>query len=783
MKVPAPAKPIAWFVLFALLFHRFWSQTIIFRDSFTLHAPLKYLVAKALSAGEVWAWNPWQYLGMPFVADALAGWFYPLNAIYLILPFERAHCLFILIHYPLAAIGMDMFLRGRGIGRAAALFGAMVFSLSGYMISQHSNVSFLIGPAWAPLALYLMDRAFSGGARWAAGAGAAVCMQVFGGDPQSAAITCGLIALMTIGRAASSPRKVSIVLSALLALAAALVLSAVQILPAWELMGESVRAGGVRLADAVYWSFNPARAVEFIWPAPFGAVWPEHNYWGQEFLGGRVDLPWSLTNYIGLPALALAVVGVALGKRRWRMWIGIGAVFFLLLSMGDFTPVYGIFHRLPIAGLFRFPAKYLAWFSLMVAMASALGMEEIGARLAREGNSLFKAALAYMAATIALGLVSIPVWRMVIEGADVFKVYAGLSEIAASHLWRGWAQVMIANLAAGAVLAAAAKRWMSVRMWAAVFIAVILADLYFANLRPMPSGAREMLDPAPSEVCRAIEADGGAGLGGYRFYRSGGVRFTGGDKSSGLTRLERRAMFYRDSIEPNLAAMCGLENLTGYNAAAPRLGYPLLEGRRDPKLWARFNVAYAIAPYGQAPRFESLGRVVHGDSANNLAVVRLEDPMPRAYWVPSAVAVPDERTAMAALDSVDHRSHAVITTDERIQTTPPGGRSMKPATIVSYEPDNVDLEIETDSAGWLVLLDRHYPGWTATVNHEQVKIYKANVMARALRLPPGKHSISFQYRPPLLRIGAAISAPAWIALIAWWTVIAVKKKKPRMNAD
>jgi hypothetical protein len=186
-------RPALIFLLFGLLFHRFFTHTLIARDSLVLYAPLKYLVAQALKQGELWAWDPTQFLGRPFLADPLAGWFYPLNLLYLLIPLDPAHRLFILLHYPLAGLGMDLFLRGQGLPRGPALCGALVFPLSGYMVCQHANAPFLLGPAWTPLALHFFGKALSGKRDRALAAGAILALQALGGDPQSALITAGLL--------------------------------------------------------------------------------------------------------------------------------------------------------------------------------------------------------------------------------------------------------------------------------------------------------------------------------------------------------------------------------------------------------------------------------------------------------------------------------------------------------------------------------------------------------------------------------------------------------------
>jgi len=354
-------RPLFFLVVFAFIFHNFWSHSLIFFDSFRLYAPLKYHVAQGWASFRVVGWNPYQLLGMPLVADILAGYFYPLNLIYVLLPFEPAHRLFILIHYPMAAIFMDLLSRELSISRRASLLAALAFPLSGYMISQHANLTFLIGPAWAPLALFCMIRALKGSIRWALGAGAVLAMQVLAGEPQSAALTAALVALFGLGAASRGERRGRALGAVAAAGLSSIALAAAQLLPTCEMMRLSVRSGGMALDKAAKLSFHPLRAIELIWPTPFGVQWPEQNFWGWfSFDTALLDHPWSLTNYLGLPVLALAVVGVFSSRRPWKKWAGLGMLFFFLLALGRHTPVYGLLHKwVPLFDLFRFPAKYM----------------------------------------------------------------------------------------------------------------------------------------------------------------------------------------------------------------------------------------------------------------------------------------------------------------------------------------------------------------------------------------------------------------------------------------
>jgi uncharacterized membrane protein YfhO len=81
----------------------------------------------------------------------------------------------------------------------------------------------------------------------------------------------------------------------------------------------------------------------------------------------------------------------------------------------------------------------------------------------------------------------------------------------------------------------------------------------------------------------------------------------------------------------------------------------------------------------------------------------------------------------------------------------------------------VEIEAETAGEVLLVLTDTYYPGWEARVDSVPVEIFRANGLHRAVRVPAGRHSVVFEYRPASLRWGLALSVGSGLVLglLAW----------------
>lgn len=783
-------RPLLLFVIFALAFFRFWNHSIIFRDSFQYFAPEKFLIAAALKSGTIWTWNPWQFCGMPLVADIQAGWFYPLNLIYLALPFEPAHRFFILLHYPLAGLFMCLFLRGRGLSGNAAFLGGLVFPFSGYLISQHSNLTFLIGPAWAPLGLYFLDRAFDRAGAWALACAAVLGLQIFGGEPQSAALTAGLVVGIAFGRGlaeARSGRAAGIVAVTGLA---ALALSAVQVLPTFEMIRLSIRQAGFSLAQTEGFSFHPARLIELIWPAPFGGVAPDFHYWGDFFLEpamrGIKQTPWSLTEYLGLPVLALAVISAAASRRRWKWWPAGGMVVFLLISLGRHTPVWGWLYQFGfVFRVFRYPEKYMAWFTLATAMAAALGFEQIEEWAREKPRVLLKLGLGYVALTLIGAALAAVDWPTVI------RMFSGLLEgspemaIARHNLFLGGVEWLALNLIVSVLLLIAGKNIFAPKKLAIVFFAALVLDFFFANVTTMPTGPTDIYT-FPQALTKALGQEGRPALGRFRIFRAP-IIFQDSDPALAghFGQFERQRIFERNTLIENLHAMAGFEHIFGYYYSDPAAGRELFKGELSPRQLLPYNVEYVIASFQPKPITETAAEVVFRDQANDVTVTRMPEAFPRAYWVGEARRAKDEQEAISLFSTTDLRRTVIITTDEAIESRLVENSALIPATVVRYEPDEVELKCRAPVAGWLVLSDRYYPGWTAAVDGRPATIYQANVFVRAVKVEPGEHAVRFVFRSRSLRLGAWISGPAWAILLIGGAAAFIRKffsKAPAIRA-
>jgi hypothetical protein len=167
--------------------------------------------------------------------------------------------------------------------------------------------------------------------------------------------------------------------------------------------------------------------------------------------------------------------------------------------------------------------------------------------------------------------------------------------------------------------------------------------------------------------------------------------------------------------------------------------------------------------------------------------------LPRAYLVPSAAI---ERPGYGVLQRMaygDFAPERFVLLEEpldlssyprpeqvvanRVTSTRPDGTEAVSdcgtVRVVRYEHDRVGLDVQAQRRCFLFVGDLYYPGWKALVDGRVQRIYRANYLFRAIELAPGRHTVTFVYRPASFQIGAGISLVAVLTAAILLAVMAI----------
>ncbi|MDY7039946.1 MAG: YfhO family protein [Chloroflexota bacterium] len=387
MKIRRAGDLVASLALVALTLVFFWKlafTNLILTgvDIFCYFYPYRAYAAQAINQGNLPLWNPYLFMGAPFLANSQAGVLYPLNLALSFLSPARLVSWSIILHVALAGVCAYLYARSSlRLSPWAALLAGMVFAGGGFLGAQVEHVNQLNASAWLPLLLLLYDRA-TGREQWKIEkpamllGGLVVGVQFLAGHTQSSYICLaglGVYALASLWTAARrTGRLAPAVLQHLGALAAMIALglglAAVQLVPTWELSRLSVRAGGLPYREAASFSLKP-RLLAYTLLPPFGVDLSQA--FGSEAFTEFVA-------YLGILPLLLAGVGVLRGQNRRRPALIILAGLGPFLALGGYNPVYYLLYRLvPGIAMFRAPARWMLLYAFGGAMLAGVGLDQI----------------------------------------------------------------------------------------------------------------------------------------------------------------------------------------------------------------------------------------------------------------------------------------------------------------------------------------------------------------------------------------------------------------------
>ena len=346
--------------------------------------------ARAFLSGQIPLWNPYIFMGSPFLANPQAGVLYPLN--WLLTPFSTTNAVKIAIitHLWIAAFGTyKLALHSLGISKSAAVVAALLFALGGHMTAKVEQVNQLQALAWLPWILLaahrMIDNIKTHNKLVQSGLILSILigLQLLSGHTQSSFISifsvivwCCTVASCTITHVSTRKTDVWLTLAKtnlyvlipiIVCLISAVLLASAQIVPALELSQLSLRSDGLSMREALSFSVHPKMLGYVLLPAFVRPVFTE------------------LIGYLGIPALMLAILGCYQISHKPNQRLILPALAIALigitLAMGSYNPIYWLLAKFaPGFNLFRVPARWLVLWALGAALLAGYGYESLKTR-------------------------------------------------------------------------------------------------------------------------------------------------------------------------------------------------------------------------------------------------------------------------------------------------------------------------------------------------------------------------------------------------------------------
>lgn len=157
--------------------------------------------------------------------------------------------------------------------------------------------------------------------------------------------------------------------------------------------------------------------------------------------------------------------------------------------------------------------------------------------------------------------------------------------------------------------------------------------------------------------------------------------------------------------------------------------------------------------------------LLYGTEANQ---VLLNNAANGNAWFPKEIQIVNSANEeLSKIAEIDTRNVALI--DQSKMKLVENKANTDSAAVIRFiekKPYWQKYESESASGGLGVFSEIYYPaGWTATIDGQNVPIYRADYTLRALEIPAGKHTIEFIFQPKPYVIGNKVTMAASVLLL------------------
>lgn len=708
--------------------------------------PWRMLVNDSLRAGTLPLWTDLLGMGAPLLANHQSAVFYPPNLLSLIIEPSIAISILAVLHLSFAGVGMVRLARRLGLGDFGAAVVGITFGLSQYLTARLWFISINNAIAWLPWIVLATDSLISNSKPPTSNLqpptsnlkllitnyhllilSALIALQLLAGHAQSSFYTW-LIAAAWLGWRSLKPKQdfyrnlddlnkaglsnlQSFFINLFkfsLAILFALCLTAIQLLPTYELLLETPRASSADYDFVMTYSLWGWRLLTAIAPDLFGHP-ADGNYWGYATY-------WEDAIYLGIMPLMFALYALITARRNKKIHLGDIVFLFALLitsvelALGNNTPIFPFFYRyIPGFNFFQAPARILIGYTFAVSLLAGIGADQW-----KESNRKrywSRLGIAGSFAVMILGII----------GAATLTDVRPLT-IATSLI--GVAAVSAVTFILTLNQPAAPKRWYTFTI---LFIAVDLG-ISAIRLNPTIDSSFYSLTPSENLSSRTYQYD-------QDEYR---VKFKEYVTFKDFYSLTPQQI--RDTFLPNLTVLNKTESANNF----------------DPLLTERYvNFVKAMQ---QNPRLLDLADVQTIIKPMRIISPRVDSKSSRLRLIPHAQFVSSPQESLAAISSptFDPDSTLIL---EPLRNTQYG-------IPITHHASRITL----DRDSYVVSSYSYYPGWRVLVDGQPSQLFIADHLFRAVFVPKGEHTVTFEYAPLSFTIGLIISGVALLFWIAVWLI-------------
>ncbi|TBW33020.1 hypothetical protein EYW49_21075 [Siculibacillus lacustris] len=772
--VVQPVHLVTTVVMFAavwLVLTRPWTSggfTVPWDAEAHFRAQLGFL-AHAIHGGEGITWNPYVFSGWTQISDPQSLIFVPAFmalALFDADPSARAMDAVVFAQLGLGALAFAVWFRDRGWHPAGGMVAALAFAFGGSAAWRLQHTGQVMSFALLPIVMLCMVRMIDRRSLfWGLLAGITAGLLALGRDQIALLGLYFLIGMGVVeifGTRGRWSRLAGSIAPALVAVVGGLAVVVVPVVMTLFLAEHSNRPE-IDFIGAGKGSLHPASLITAAIADLFGQGDQAVDFWGPPSAAFGVTDIYLAQNmgaiYAGaLPIFAILAYGVARARllEREIVYQTAALVFFVLYAIGWYTPAFRLFYDvLPGVDLYRRPADATFLIGFSVALT---GGWLVHRRLTDDGPPAGRFAWIVGGALFALVFAILPV---------AFGLHADRLAL----IWKPLVTAMVFTAGAALVLAVA-RRIGGTRATPAGVAGAIGLVAAFACLDLAWNNGPNESTAYPAATYDALNTTTTDPV--VHFLHTAIDKDTGGDRRP---RIELVGIGFH---WPNLGMLHGFETTLGYNplrfdfyakatgaidhvAIPEQKVFSALEPSYDSLLVDMLGLKWVVTGVpidkidpklaaGRLPevaRFPAIPGIFPAPGRPETFVYENPRALPRVLFVDGARGVDFDAIIASGRwpEGFDPTREVLLPADALPTAVAPGEGPAGRATLAAHHNVAVDVDVEAERAGWLVLNDVWHRWWQVEVDGRPAEMNRADVLFRAVKVEPGHHRVRFTYHP------------------------------------
>ncbi|HYM65389.1 MAG TPA: YfhO family protein [Candidatus Sulfotelmatobacter sp.] len=700
---------------------------------------------------EIPLWNPYMFSGMPFQADPSSSMFYPLNLLFLIIPTGYSFGYLYFLDIFLIGLFTYLFAKSINLDNFSSFISGLIFMFSGEIVFRiyAGHLYILDAIVWLPIFLTLLEMLLKTKKSIFAVFGAIpIALMIFAGHSQFTFYNILFSSFYFFLRLLFLYKKnknileiFNLILNFFFLIFVGIFLSAIQLFPSLELSRLSERSSGISFEFAKAFSLHPYQLLSFIFPYFFGSPF-NNTFWGK----GNF---WETCAYLGIIPLFLALFSILHNKNKYVFIFFSSAIIAIILSFGGYTPVYELFFKsFPFFNLFRAPARFLYLYSFSISILSGFGINYIL-------NNKFNRVKIVRLKTLSLTLISVSfftiLFSLILNSSKNINFYEkfilrnnslaiGINHfVVLKQFSSDIFNFSILIMSFFILLYLFLKSKVSKNVFKIVASLIIFIDLWTFGSRVIDVSKANQQYVVPSVINKILQ-----------------------DKST-------YRVFSQTGEYSNISIVNNIQILTGYNGEYLKnyRDFLWLTGKYENTPFESFIIINSIDNLGPLNLLNTKYviwnkkitvknlKYINEYSENNIKSYLYENTsfLPRAYVVSDKALKENKFIISKKIDKLPNFAKL----DSPIFLNLDKTYILENAKIANYSPNKIEINVNMEKSGYLVLSEIYYPGWKAYDNNKETEVLKGDYIFRTIFLSKGHHNIKFIFNPESFKIGKLIS--------------------------